>query len=500
LHVRSEVSPSTPLMEAIYESASQILTNKTYEIALAQRLGSTPVFNYMSAFLQDEWRLNSRLSFSGGVRWEIDPPPTEAHGNDAYTLFGNPADPASLSVAPQGTPLWKTTYYNFAPRLGVAWQAHNSRGKETVVRVGGGVFFDSDNWAATQGYSAFAVGFSATHTTPNASLPISPQQLEFPISAAPPYTSSSAYAFPSHLQLPYTIQWNTSLEQALGERQSLTVSYVGANGRRLIGEQRYSYSPLQSSVFRDYVYVFNANLTSSYNSLQLKFQRSIAHGLQALASYAWSHSIDFGSTATAYPTTRGNSDFDVRHNLSAGVSWDIPNTETLGPAKVLVNNWGLDGRLMARTGFPLTLSGNLLTDSLGNQYYAGVNFVPGQPYYLYSNIYPGGRALNSKAFVTNASATENGTVPRNYFRGFDETQLNLSLRRTFRITESTSLQFHADSFNIPNHPSFGTINTTTGTTLFGQATATLNQSLTTVASQYQQGGPRSFQFSLKLLF
>jgi hypothetical protein len=178
----------------------------------------------------------------------------------------------------------------------------------------------------------------------------------------------------------------------------------------------------------------------------------------------------------------------------------MPTAKRSGVASAFINGWGLDGRLIARTAFPLTLSGNLLTDSLGSQYYGGVNFVPGQPYYLRSPLYPGGRSLNPAAFVANTDPTGNGTVPRNFFRGFDETQLNLSLRRTFHLTDSTSLVFHADSFNLPNHPNFGAVDTSLFDALFGQATASLASSLTTVASQYQQGGPRSFQFSLKLLF
>jgi hypothetical protein len=499
LYVRSEQTPATPQIAAVYESTSSILQNDATELAFSKSVGSIPVFNYGAAFIQDQWRLNSRLSLSGGVRWEIDPPPSEAHGNDAYTLNGDFSSPASLSLAPRGTPLWKTTYYNLAPRLGIAWQAHNAQGRETVLRAGVGVFFDSDNWAASQGYSSFAIGFSATQRLFGAPLPVTPNQLDFPISTTPPFTQASAYAFPAHLQLPYTMQWNVSLEQSLGEKQTLTISYVAANGRRLIGEQQFSFTSTQNPNFTS-VYLFNANLTSSYNSLQVKFQRSVARGLQALASYTWSHSIDFGSSATSLPTTRGDSDYDVRHNFSAGMAWDIPRTTRLGKTNVLLDGWGIDGRLIARSGFPITLDGNLLMNSLGQQYYGGVNFVPGQPTYLYSSSYPGTRALNPAAFAANPSATSNGTVPRNYLRGFDELQLNMSVRRTFRLTDSTSLQFHADSFNLPNHPNFGAIDAYIGDALFGQATATLNQSLTTVASQYQQGGPRSLQLSLKLLF
>jgi hypothetical protein len=74
------------------------------------------------------------------------------------------------------------------------------------------------------------------------------------------------------------------------------------------------------------------------------------------------------------------------------------------------------------------------------------------------------------------------------------------VRRDFPISERTRLQFRADAFNIFNHPNFGYVDAQLGDATFGRATQMLNQSLATVAPQYQQGGPRSMQFSLKLLF
>jgi hypothetical protein len=499
LHVRSSLISTSPYVQAFFSGANSVLDNQATIAILSKRIGSTPVFGYGAAYIQDEWRLNRRFTLSGGIRWEIDPPPTEAHGNDAYTLFGSIANPSSLALAPRGTSLWNTTFLNFAPRVGIAWQVHSDRGRETVVRAGFGVFYDSDNSSATQGYQANAIGFSATQLLFGTSLPITPVQLDFSASANPPFTSSSAYAFPRHLQLPYTLQWNTSLEQAIGANQSFTLSYVGANGRRLLGEQQLNVASANPT-FSTVVY-FDTRISSSYNALQLKYQRSVAHGLQALGSYSWSHSIDYGSAATALPLTRAVSDFDVRQNVSGGLSWDLPRLDRRGVAATLLGSWGLDGRLIVRTGFPLTLGGNLLTDpNTASQYNSGVNFVAGMPLYLRGANYPGGKSLNPSAFVANASLIESGDVPRNYFRGFGETQLNCSLRRNFALGEVRDLRFRIDAFNVFNHPNFGTIDTVLSDATFGQATATLSQSLTTVAAQYQQGGPRSLQVSLKLLF
>jgi hypothetical protein len=85
-------------------------------------------------------------------------------------------------------------------------------------------------------------------------------------------------------------------------------------------------------------------------------------------------------------------------------------------------------------------------------------------------------------------------------RGFGATQANLAVRREFRLRESLILQFRAETFNIFNHPTFGTIDSTLKDEIFGQATKTLNQSLATTSSLYQMGGPRSMQFALKLQF
>jgi hypothetical protein len=135
----------------------------------------------------------------------------------------------------------------------------------------------------------------------------------------------------------------------------------------------------------------------------------------------------------------------------------------------------------------------------GNANYSGLNLVPGIPIYLYGSQYPGGRSINKAAFTLPISPNS-GDAPRNFVRGFGETQMNLAVRREFRPGERVRLQFRAEAFNLPNHPNFGYIDAGYTDSTFGQATKMLSSSLTTVASQYQQGGPRSMQFALKLIF
>jgi len=80
------------------------------------------------------------------------------------------------------------------------------------------------------------------------------------------------------------------------------------------------------------------------------------------------------------------------------------------------------------------------------------------------------------------------------------TQLNLAIRRDFPIHDHLSLNFRAETFNVFNHPNFGYVDPNYTDATFGQATQMLNASLGTMASQYQQGGPRSMQFALRLSF
>ena len=494
--IDSPLQPASPNVAAYYYSSSSVLSNSADYLGVYKSLSATPVFNEMAAFVGDTWQVATHLSLDMGVRWEVNPPPTEAHGNDAYTVAGNINDPASLQLAPKGTALWHTAWYNFAPRLGVAWQAQSTPNWETVVRGGGGVFFDTGNQFAAEGF--LGVGFEAYQLFTSAPVPVTPQQLDFQVSAAPPYTASSIFAFSPHLQLPYTLEWNVSIQQALSRQQTLTISYLGANGRRLLRQQNYYLSSFNPNF--DFVAFTRNGTTSNYQALQTNFQRTVAHGIQALASYTWSHSLDYGSTYAALPVTRGNSDFDLRHNFVGGVSWELPTFKLGKRSAPLTGGWGIDGRFSTRTSYPITLRGNYITDpATGSAYYGNVNIVPDEPVYIYGRQYPGGRAVNRAAFsLPGGSGT--GNAPRNFVRGFGATQVNLALRREFHVHDSLRIQARVEAFNLTNHPNFGYVDPYFTDATFGQSTKMLNQSLGTVGPQYQQGGARSIQIALRLAF
>lgn len=486
-------TPHPAIILGEYLSVQNILSNNANLGEYGKYLSSEPVYNQVALFAQDDWRINARLSLSGGVRWELAPPPHNASSPQPYAVSGNLGDPSTLSLAPAGTPLWHTAWYSFAPRLGIAWQANTKNNWATVARAGGGVFFDTSNQSAVPAFSAF--GYSILARYSSVPLPLTPTQQNISVTITPPYNNLNVY--PSYLQLPYTLEWNTSVEQELGADNVLSISYIGAAGRRLNASQELYLGTFNPS-FGTVLSILG--VTSDYHALQAQFQRSVSKGITALASYTWSHSIDYGSNFAALPITRGDSDFDVRNSFQGGLTWELPYVRSSKLASVVLNGWALDGRLLARTGYPVTLQGNFATDPVtGSEYYTDVDLVPNQPIYLYGDRYPGGRSLNPSAFAYPAG-TNPGNAPRNFVRGFGESQVNFAARREFPLSERVHLQFRAEAFNIFNHPNFGYVDPYLTDTTFGQSTQMLNQSLGTVASQYQQGGPRSMQFALRLAF
>jgi hypothetical protein len=515
-----EIRTGTPAVDYLYFSEASIQANNADIGVATSQAPAFPLYTNVSTFAQDEWRLTPRLTLSMGLRWEINPAPGAASGNLPYTVTGPSF--SALALAPQGTPLWKTSWYNFAPRFGAAYLLRSEPGWETVIRGGVGVFYDTAQQYGSSGYRG--PGFSATNvfgsevdspgSFPQPADLVNPPIVNPPV---PPYDTT--YSYPKHLQLPYTLQWNVSVQQAIGKAQALTVTYVGANARRLLEENQVDVS-LFNPNFTNVLYIQNG-LTSDYNALQLQYQRRLTRGLQALASYTWSHSIDYGSQNATLPYLRGDSDFDVRHNFSAALSYDLPLKFHNPLAGALLHHWGVDDRFMARTGFPVPLQGNVLEDpATGQQFYSGLDRVSGEPLYIFGSectaLYdsgrdcPGGRAINPNAFSV-PSGNNQGDAPRNFVRGFGAWQMDLAIRREFPIYERLKLQFRAEAFNVFNHPNFGMINSTycspvpaspafaPGCT-FGLVTQTLANSLGGLSSLYQMGGPRSMQFSLRLSF
>jgi len=490
----SRLQPASPDVFSYFNNAQALLANSSYYAGVVVSGPSYPAYTNTAIYVQDEFRASQRLNISLGVRWEVNPSPTADSGTLPYIALGDLNSPSSLTLGATGTRFWKTTYYNFAPRLGIAYRAHTLAGQETVIRAGGGVFFDSGQQSSTQAFGN-SPGQSNEIDYPGSSYPFTTAQLNVPLVLPPLPPFYTIYYFPNRLQLPFTLQWNLSLEQALGAHQSFTLSYVGSNGRRLLSQQQLT----TPSVNFSYIVDETSGTTSNYNALQAKFQRALSRGLQVLASYTWAHSIDYGSQSIDYAQVRGNSDFDLRQNFNVAATYDFHLTTSNHLLSDVANGWALDARAISRTAFPVILDGNQVQNPAGQYGYSGLNLIPGVPVYLSERSMPGGRVINPAAFALPANG-QLGNAPRNFARGFGENEIDMAAQRSFPLVETLKLQFRAEAFNILNHPNFGYIYPYFGGAQFGQATKMLNQSLGNLNSLYQQGGPRSMQFSLKLAF
>ncbi len=97
-HIKAPIVPPNVEPYAEFTSTGTMLAGAPEITEFINYKPATPLIDETALFIQDEWHLNHRLNLSLGLRWEVNPPPTEQHGDNAYTLLGNINDPASLSL------------------------------------------------------------------------------------------------------------------------------------------------------------------------------------------------------------------------------------------------------------------------------------------------------------------------------------------------------------------------------------------------------------------
>lgn len=293
-------------------------------------------------------------------------------------------------------------------------------------------------------------------------------------------------------------------------------------GRKLIGVTD-SLITLANGTPGYSVRIFGNNSSSSYNSLQLQYNRRLANRVEALVFYAWSHSMDNLSNDTASPlieppvplyldpnANRGPSDFDVRHSLNGSLVLRLPSPRRSGLG-VLLRDWTVSSIFFARSALPSDMY-------TLNAAYSQVrpDVIPGKQLYLYGSVYPGGKSYNPIAFAVPPVNELEGNFGRNVMRGFNAWQIDFSLHREIPLSESTSLQLRVEVFNILNHPNFANPSTAINDPQhvlvgypipgFGVASSTLATDLSAYAipgelnSLFQIGGPRSLQFALRFHF
>lgn len=462
-----------------------------------------------SLFGQDTWKITPGLTMTYGLRWDINPAlKGKNRDNDPFTVIGL-NNPATMTLAPRGTPLYETTYGNFAPRIGLSYQLGGIREWGAAIRAGFGVFYDLGQ-GSLGGVSSF-FPYIADKNFSGAPFPLSAQD-----AAPPPLTTNLPAATmllaDPDLKLPRTYQWNAAVEQSIGNNQSISATYVGSIGRQLLRVTNlFNVNPNF-----EFIALTDNSATSDYNALQVKFQRRLTNGLQTLASYSWSHSIDIASTdaiATNINTPsqiadtrvdRGNSNFDVRHAVTAGVTYELPSLGSQKTVRAIFSGWSIDSSFFARSAPPVNIVGSSFFTA-GTQLAPRPNINSGVSLEIFGSQFPGGKIFNRAAFSSAPAGTQ-GNLGRNVLRGFGAWQADVGVQRQVQLTERIGLRFRAEVFNVFNHPNFGSPTNVLTNPLFGRSTQTLANSLGSGGANggfnplYQIGGPRSIQFALKLQF
>jgi hypothetical protein len=474
LRIQPERSDAYETLSIIADSLAALDNVDSFWESRTDPVNQSTLVDDLSLWVHDTWQVLPRLTLVAGLRWEYTPPPATPTTNSFL-------DPVSATIVQSSRPLWLTPYGHFAPRLGLSFSP--GKNGRTVVRAGAGLFYDSSLSIATDVING------------------GPLSLNFISGRNGLFSTALSYGFLPDLQLPRVIQWNVSVEQRLSAHDFIQLGYVGSDGLDLI---RREVGGLGSSQTNWEALTTNSGL-SSYDAFIAQYRRRLARGLEALVSYSWSHSLDNASSDTFLlwagsgltpAGDYGSSDFDLRHSATASFNWALPGWG---------RGWSFDGILRARSGFPITV--------LEAEQYAGIPFtnifrpglVPNQPVWIADPSAPGGQQLNPYAFAP-ASGDQQGNLGRNAIAGFGMWQLDLAVRREFRLADRRSLEFRIQAFNAFNHANFADPTRFLDSPYFGQSTSMLNQMLGTgspgsgLAPLLQNGGPRSVEAVFRFRF
>ena len=521
------IRPATYVQQDIFGSVPTDVESNVSLAVIGSFVAVNSEFSDYSAYIQDTWRPTTRLSINSGLRWDYNPPPNGRGSNGELPIVVRGIQNlATLSLKASGATLYGTSLNNFAPRFGAAYEVQSSAGTETVIKAGAGMFYDLANVTASKALEPITSPFSAQKALFGVPFPLQPSDAEAPALGAFSGPFSTIVAFPPKLNLPRTWQWNLSVEQSLGRQQQLGISYVGALGSQLLRTETFigDQAGLTANIA---ALSFTSNTAySSYHSLQVQFQRRFTTGAHVIALYGLSHSLDNVSTdavSNGIParfidphTDYGPSDFDIRHTAALGINYAFRTSKKLNFWNQLIANWTCDSILMTRSSPPVNV---VISRDIG---FGTHDFRPdllnGVPLYLHDQSFPGGRVINPAA-LSIPDEPRQGTLGRNYFRGFPFIQTDFSLRRHFRLSDRLSLQSRIEVFNLLNRANFappsgefGSVDPAGKFTLgngFGISHSTFGQGLQSgtfggfgsgFSPLYQVGSARSLQFVLKVEF
>ena len=502
--------------------------------------GAGVYYNYNGTegdlFIQDDWRINPKLTVNVGVRWDPYFAYSDSKNRIACYRPGQvsaryPNAPAGLVYGgDSGCPAAGTegALGNIAPRLGFAYRL----GQNTVVRGGGGMYYTLPNTDQINGFTTvapFAPNFTLNGVDfqdPWGSAGIAdPFPASFGGGNVPgpdaTYTLPVGIAgvFPPQYFLPTVATWNLLVQRQAGANWLFSVGYVGNAGYHLssnaVGRQELNpavYIPGASTVANTQsrrlnpnfssVQVYPTDFISRYHALQLDVQKRFARGFSLRANYTFSkltddlganHCDGCGASMTN-PFDRsfdyGISSTNVPNVFHLSAVWQMPRFTSGRLVGALANGWELSGVTNWRNGFPFTVFSGV------DNSFTGVNWGTTRADFTGSKISEakyGDQAhgqmvqqyFNTSLFVVNAVGTF-GNSPLNALQSPGLFNTDFAAMKNFRITEEANVQFRAEFFNIFNNVNFGMPGNVVGTGSYGQLT--------------YAGSPRIVQFGLKFAF
>ena len=367
----------------------------TYSQSFGNPIVDTNLLTY-GLYTQDQWRINSRLVFNYGLRYDYTKIPQPGTVNPDYPQTG------LIHSAPT----------NFAPRVGFAYSLGQDR--KTVIRAGYGIFFARyqtgliNTFFVNNNVYQKSITYNSATAAQLAAGPVYPSFLPSTNFNPPAGTTDIVFADPN-LRNPYTHQANIGVERELSSTLSLNVSYAWSRGVRLYGVRDLNVGPLGAPItykiadlqgaivdtyttptyrlprpdarYRRISLIDNPGL-SYYNGLLTQLNKRFSKGFQASASYTWAHAIDlnqsggnnnifFGSTPTSYAngdftSEKGSAANDVRHRGGISIVWDPTFVHSNSAwARFLINNWQLSQVTSLQSSQPInsttTVSGNAFT-------------------------------------------------------------------------------------------------------------------------------------------
>ncbi|PYS44599.1 MAG: hypothetical protein DMF71_03020 [Acidobacteria bacterium] len=490
------------------------------------------VQSLIGLYFQDDWKARPNLTFNLGLRYEFITVPNELNG-----INTNVGDPTDKTVTTG--PLFRNpSKKNFAPRIGFAYSPDfksaalknlfGGPGK-TSIRGGFGVYFEPLLYAVYGNMTFKQAPFFEQVTINNAPFPN-----VFPLLASGTF-SPDTFAITRTPSPTYVMQYNFNIQREFASNVVVTAAYVGARGVHLWREADFNianslnppldtlFPPVATPVRRNPNFgsirfkVSDSN--SFYNALQLSVRTRLGRGFTSQLSYTFAKSIDDGSSSLGrnefangqarsedpfnMKLSRGLSDFDVRHRLSANFSYDLPFgpgrkylTTVEGIAKAFVAGWQLNGIVTAESGIPVSPIFTFDQDRDGStdneqrpNLAAGISRIP-------THISKT-QLFDPSVFVLPAIGSR-GSLGRNVIEGPGLVTFDPSLTKSFFLNAdgTRSIQFRTEIFNALNHPNFA-IPDVTNLTIFNSATSR-NTSAGQITRTSTPG--RQIQFSLRLLF